>query len=315
MNQKNSANLVVAKTIKLYIDGEFPRTESGRSFPIYDKSGKTIFANLCLASRKDLRNAVTAAQSAQAAWSQRSAYNRSQIIYRMAEILDSRRQEFLDLQQKVLGLNPKAAQVEVEKSLENLLHYAGWTDKYSQVIGAVNPVAGPHHNFTSPEAMGVVGVMFSEVASLSEIFEELTAIILSGNVAVSLLTGPAAVFISALGEIFATSDLPKGVINLLSGSLEELAPHFASHMEIQGLLFNFRPDNMKSRVPLKAKSPLKSHLSNSSDKKTWELLHSIESASIDNMKRVYKLTAEPMTSLERILRFVEYKTVWHPVGI
>jgi acyl-CoA reductase-like NAD-dependent aldehyde dehydrogenase len=280
----------VAKTIKLFIAGDFPRTESGRSYPVSFFNSKATYAHLCLASRKDLRNAITAAQSAQDSWAHKSAYNRGQILYRMAEMLEARKPEFLEIQKDVLGLNLAQGKKQIEMAIESLVHFAGWSDKYQQIIGAVNPVSGPHHNFTTPEPTGTIGLLFDETATLSEVLTEIAATLVSGNAVVVLLTGAPSVMLSSLAEVFSTSDLPKGVVNLLSGTLEELSSQFGSHMELNGLLIGFR-----------------------ADKKTSALVQQIEISGSDNMKRIYR-RQDTENSLQKILRFVEFKTVWHPIG-
>ena len=284
--KSKSENLKIAKTIKLFIGGEFPRTESGRSTPVYLHKTKKLYANICLASRKDLRNAVTAAQSAQAGWQSKSAYNRSQIIYRMAEMLESKRDEFNEALVATIGLTASQASKSVDASIEALIYYAGFADKYQQVLGSVNPVSGPHHNFTSTEAVGVVGLIASEKFDLAAFVAQLAAIIVSGNSVVALMSEAGSALLSPLAETLATSDLPKGVINLLSGSTEELYKYFGSHMEIQSLSVQL------------------------SDKKK---LAELKTLGAENMKRVIS-PVKNSVSLEHLMGFVEFKTVWHPIG-
>ncbi len=276
-------NLVIPKTIKLFINGEFPRTESGRSFPCYYKETKKVYANLCLSSRKDLRAAVTAAKDAQKSWSERSAYNRSQILYRMAEMAEGKRPEFAEIIDKTIGFD---AAKEISAAIDAFIYYAGFADKYQQVIGAVNPVNGPHHNFTTPESVGVVGLICGEKFNFGKIVADICAIISSGNSVVTLLPETSAPVLAALAETLATSDLPKGVVNMLSGSTEELATHFGSHMEIQSLCY--RGEEAK-------------------------LVTEFKTLAVENMKRFVGPT-EKVLALENILDFVEYKTVWHPIG-
>lgn len=279
-------NLVVPKTIKLFINGEFPRTESGRSFPCYYKESKKLYANLCLASRKDHRAAVSAAKDAFPAWEARSAYNRSQILYRMAEMAEGKRHEFLEVLQNVIGLSVKDATAMFEKSIDAFIYYAGFCDKYQQIIGAVNPVNGPHHNFTTPEPVGVVGLICEDDSNLAKITSDICSIIATGNTVVVLLPETSSPLLAALAETFATSDLPKGVVNLLSGSTEELYTFFGSHMEIQSLSYQ-----------------------GTDIKKTKEM----QILAIENMKRFVPRHKHDL-DIENILSFVEYKTVWHPVG-
>lgn len=282
----NTDNLQIAKTIKLFIGGEFPRTESGRSTPVYVHKTKKLYAHVCLASRKDLRNAVTAAQSAQHGWQGKSAYNRSQILYRMAEMMEAKRAEFVEALMLTLGLTKANAEKSVDKSVDAFIYYAGFADKYQQVLGAVNPVSGPHHNFTSTEAVGIVGLICNEKFDLADIVAQIAAIICSGNSLVALLSEDGGALLAPLAEVFATSDLPKGVINLLSGSTEELYKQFGTHMEIQSLSCQLK------------------------DKKKLSELRTMAAA---NMKRVIPHTRD-MLSLEHLMSYVEFKTVWHPIG-
>lgn len=279
-------NLSVPKTIKLFINGEFPRTESGRSFPCYYTGTKKVYANLCLASRKDIRAAVTAAKDVQKSWADRSAYNRSQILYRMAEMAEGKRLEFSEVLEKVMGLSGTESKKEIDAAIDSFIYFAGWCDKYQQVIGAVNPVNGPHHNFTTPEATGVVALVCDDKFDFGKVVSDITAIVCSGNSAVVLLPENSSPILAALSETFATSDLPKGVINLLSGNVEELASHFGSHMEIQSLCY--RGSDPKRITEFKV-------------------------LAIENMKRFVGPTSKVM-ALENLLDFVEYKTVWHPIG-
>ncbi len=282
----NSTKLHVAKTIKLYISGAFPRTESGRSFPVYLFNSKKIYAHLCRASRKDLRNAVAAAKSAQAGWCGRSAYNRSQILYRMAEMMEGKRNEFIEIFVQTLGYSSAEANDVVEQAIDALVYYAGFADKFQQLIGAVNPVSGPHHNFTTPEAVGVVALICAEKFDFSRFVGQIAAITCSGNSTVVLLAQDGAAVLAPLAEVFATSDLPGGVINLLSGFAEELAPHLAGHMEIDSICLARNDENMRAAVKEDA---------------------------VFNLKRIVDNPANEL-SLAQILQFVEYKTVWHPIG-
>lgn len=276
----------IAKTIKLFIGGDFPRTESGRSVPVYIYKTKKLYANVCLASRKDLRNAVTAAQSAQAGWQNKSAYNRSQILYRMAEMIEGKRQEFIETLTATLGLSKSNADKSVDKAIDALIYYAGFADKYQQVMGSVNPVNGPHHNFTSTEAVGLVGLICSAKFDLSEVVAQIAAIISSGNSLVALLGSDGSALLAPLAEVFATSDLPKGVVNLLTGSTEELFRQFGSHMEIQSL---------------------------SCQLKDRKILGELRTMAAANMKRIVPPVKDQL-SLEHLISYVEFKTVWHPIG-
>lgn len=282
MSGLNAGNQV-AKTIKLFIGGEFPRTESGRSIPLYRHKSKNIYAHLCRASRKDLRNAVSAAKDAFEGWSSRNAFLRGQILYRMAEMAESKREEFVDVLMATEGVSKQEANRSVDSLVDAFVYYAGFADKYQQSVGALNPVSGPHHSFTSPDAVGVVGLLTKDHVDLGTLGAEMAAIICSGNALVALMGESA--LIAPLAEVFATSDLPKGVVNLLTGSFEELYKQFGSHMEIQSISYQ-RSDNKISDLKI---------------------------LGTENMKRIVSLVEVPL-SLEHVTAFVEYKTVWHPVG-
>lgn len=317
----------VIKTLKLFINGEFPRTESGRVYAInpaeiakLDSRSNSILqterpttTHLCLASRKDLRNAVTAAQNAQAGWSKKSAYNRGQIFYRAAEMMESKKEEFSVALKNVFGKSASDAKKEVETAIDTWVHYAGWSDKYPQVLGSINPVSGPHHNMTAPESLGTVGLVISDRSSLSSIIDQIASITLTGNSCITILSEKTGVFISLLGEVLSTSDFPAGVINLLSGNPEELLPWLSSHLEVHGLLL-----------------PEKKYFSQ--NKNLLNLLSEAKKGAAENMKRVYlnenfiesstlssksknPLGPSSQHSLRSLARFIEYKTVWHPMGI
>ena len=286
MSRTESARLPVPKTHKLYIGGEFPRSESGRSYVLAKPGAKHAYAQLCLASRKDLRAAVDAAKAAQPGWAGRSAYNRGQILYRMAEMIEGRGESWRALLRDGLGLTTAQATRAFAGVIDALVYFAGATDKYPQVIGAVNPVAGPHHSFTTPEPTGVIGLIFADEPDPAAIAARIAAAIAGGNSVIALLPDRAGGLVAEFGEAFATADLPGGVVNLLSGDAAELTPQFASHMEIQGLAF--LRDEPQQRTEL-------------------------ERAAADNMKRCVA-SHGPLLALERVLDFVEYKTVWHPIG-
>lgn len=285
MSGLSTGGLHVAKTIKLFIGGEFPRTESGRSFAVMAAGTERTFAHLCRGSRKDFRNAVTAAQAALPGWEKRSAYNRGQILYRMAEMTEGKRDEFKTTL-LALGISEAQAEQEIDFAIDAFVYYAGFADKYQQLIGAVNPVSGPHHNFTTPEPVGLVGLIMDESSSLGSIAAAISAIIVSGNSVVTLIPGDVGTLLAPLSEVFATSDLPKGVINLLTGYTDELAKQYALHMEVQSLCY---------------------HGSNE------KLLGELREVGAENMKRIVPNGFAPL-SLENILAFNELKTVWHPVG-
>ena len=278
----------IAKTIKLFIDGAFPRTESGRSFVQKVHGGSKDYANLCLASRKDLRAAVEAAIKGQGAWLKASGYLKSQIIYRMAEMTEAKRAEFATLFSAILGLTPEAADKQVDEAIDTFIHYAGFCDKFQQLLGTINPVAGPHHNFTTPEAVGVVGILESDSFNFASLVRHLCSALCTGNSVVLLLGKACPSVLAPLAEVFVTSDLPAGVVNLLTGDLRELAPHFATHMEIRSLAF-YNEDSA--------------------------LFTDIQRTCTDNMKRLVREPKSAQNSLRQLSDFVEYKTVWHPIGV
>jgi acyl-CoA reductase-like NAD-dependent aldehyde dehydrogenase len=230
-----AARLSVAKTYKLYIGGAFPRTESGRSIAITDTSGKTI-THVCHASRKDFRNAVVAARGAQPGWMGRDAYNRSQILYRMGEMLEGKGEEFAQLIKQTTDADLRAARKEVEASVDRLVAYAGWADKFSQVLGCHNPVVGPYYNFTVPEATGVVVVIAPDEPSLLGLITLMAPALCSGSTVVALGSEKHPIATSVLGEVCATSDVPGGVINLLTGQREELIEHIANHRDVNAVV-------------------------------------------------------------------------------
>jgi acyl-CoA reductase-like NAD-dependent aldehyde dehydrogenase len=275
----------VMKTYKLYIGGAFPRSESGRSYELKDKKGNFI-ANPALASRKDLRDAVVAAKSAFSGWSHATAYNRGQILYRMAEMLEGRTEQFVAEIKALEGLSDAVARKQVQDAIDLWVWYAGWTDKISTTAGGTNPIAGPYYNFTIPEPLGVIGVIADEKESLLGLTRGLAPVIASGNTAVLIASERLPLSAISLAEVMATSDLPAGVVNILTGSKSELIPWLASHMEVDGIDIS------------------------GADKK---LDGEIKRAGAENLKRIYRF--EKDASLKRILSFMEYKTVWHPIGI
>jgi acyl-CoA reductase-like NAD-dependent aldehyde dehydrogenase len=285
-----SDRLEVRKTYKLYIGGAFPRSESGRSYPVTDAKGK-LLAHAAQASRKDLRDAVTAARKAFAGWSGATAYNRGQILYRVAEMLEGRRDQFIAEVVAAEGGNAAKAAAQVDAAIDRWVWYAGWTDKYAQVVGGANPVAGPYFNFSLPEPSGVVGIIAPQQSSLLGFVSVVAPAIAMGNTVVVIASSDRPLPAVSLSEALATSDLPGGVINVLTGSAAELAPWLASHRDVNCLdLTGIEP---KARAPL-------------------------AEAAADNVKRVYSpgpldLNAEPGTS--RLAVYVETKTVWHPIGV
>ena len=225
----------VLKTYKIYIGGQFPRTESGRYYELKDKSKKLI-ANMCLSSRKDLRNAVTAARSAFGGWSGKTAFNRSQILYRIAEMLEGRKAQLKE-ELMLQGSNAKQAEAEVVLSIDRLIYYAGWCDKYSALFSSVNPVASSHFNFSVPEPTGVVTIIAPEDSSLVGLVSVIAPVIAGGNTCVVLASETKPLCSITFSEILATSDLPGGVVNILTGTSKELLEHFSSHMDVNAIVY------------------------------------------------------------------------------
>jgi len=277
--------LDVKKTYKLFIGGAFPRSESGRSYQIQD-SKRNFIANPAQASRKDLRDAVLAAKNSQAQWSSATAYNRGQILYRIAEIMEGRSDQFIAEIVALEGATPKAALKQVQEAIDTWVWYAGWTDKISSTAGSTNPIAGPYYNFTIPEPLGVVGIFAEQKSSLLGVVRGLAPVLASGNSAVVVASERRPLPAITLSECCATSDVPPGVINILTGVTSELAPWMASHMEVDGIDI--------------------SGLDPKSDA-------DIRKSGTENLKRIHRFKSE--NSPERILSFMEYKTVWHPIGI
>ena len=266
----------VRKTYKLFVNGEFVRSESGRA---YQPDGTV---NVPRGSRKDLRDAVRAARSAFPAWAGRTAMNRGQILYRAAEMLDGRRTQFVEL----LGGGARARN-ELDEAVEVLVWYAGWTDKLAQVTGTVNPVSGPYFNFTIPEPTGVVGIVAPEEPSLAGLVRRLAPALCGGNVVVALAPEARPLPALTLAEVLATSDFPSGVINVLSGQRKELLPWLASHMDVNAIdVSGCNPDEVAL----------------------------VEAAAADNVKRVVKLPAGER-SPHLVTAFMEMKTIWHPIGV
>ena len=280
-----SKRIDVKKTYKLFIGGAFPRTESGRTYEVKNSKGVFI-ANPCMASRKDLKDAVVAARAAQGSWSQATAYNRGQILYRIAEMLEGRREQFISEISELTGVTVKKASDEVEASIDLLVWYAGWTDKISALDGATNPVAGHYYNFTIPEALGVVGFIAPKKSALLGFIAGIAPIIASGNTVIALASESAPLPAMSLAEVIATSDVPAGVVNILTGKTAELAPWFASHMDIDGLDITGLDSKFVAEVKV---------------------------AGAQNLKRIHSF--KDVATPGRILAFMESKTVWHPIGV
>lgn len=275
----------VNKTYKLFIGGAFPRSESGRVYEIKGANKKFI-ANPALASRKDLRDAVVAAKAAQSGWANATAFNRGQILYRVAEIMQGRSDQFIDEICALEGVTTKVAKMQVEEAIDTWVWYSGWCDKLSSVSGSLNQVSGPFYNFTTPEALGVVAIFAENKPSLLGVVRTLAPVIASGNSAVLIASESYPLPAITLGEVLATSDLSAGVVNILTGKITELAPWVGSHMEIDGV-----------------------DVAGLSKKQEEEL----KLVGADNLKRIFRFS--PTNHPERILSFMEQKTVWHPIGL
>jgi acyl-CoA reductase-like NAD-dependent aldehyde dehydrogenase len=288
--------LEVRKTYKLYIGGKFPRTESGRSYLVSDAKGKPL-ANACRASRKDVRDAVVAARKAFPGWSGATAYNRGQVLYRVAEMLEGRRDQFVEEVVKAEGATQRQAADAVAKAVDRWVWYAGWADKLAQVLGSANPVAGPYFNFSVPEPTGVVGLVAPADSSLVGLVSRLAPIIVSGNTAVVLTSQTRPLPAVTLGEVLATSDLPGGVVNLLSGFTTELIGPLAAHMDVDALdlagldLALYRDAELAAAANVKrVVAPLRL------SQRAW----------LDDAR-----AQDPYW----IAAFLEIKTVWHPIGV
>jgi acyl-CoA reductase-like NAD-dependent aldehyde dehydrogenase len=275
----------VNKTYKLFIGGAFPRSESGRVYEIKGANKKFI-ANPALASRKDLRDAVVAAKAAHSGWANATAFNRGQILYRVAEIMQGRSDQFIDEICALEGVTTKVAKVQVEEAIDTWVWYSGWCDKLSSVSGSLNQVSGSFYNFTTPEALGVVAIFAENKPSLLGVVRTLAPVIASGNSAVLIASESYPLPAITLSEVLATSDVPAGVVNILTGKITELAPWVGSHMEIDGV-----------------------DVAGLSKKQEEEL----KLVGADNLKRIFRFS--PTNHPERILSFMEQKTVWHPIGL
>jgi acyl-CoA reductase-like NAD-dependent aldehyde dehydrogenase len=283
--------LPVLKTYKLSIGGKFPRGESGRVAAAKSPDGAHL-ANFCVASRKDFREAVVAARKAQLGWAKATAYLRGQILYRAAEMLQQRQAEIIS---ELARSGTKNARAEVETSIDRLVHYAGWTDKFSQLFSTVNPVATPHFNFTFPEPTGVVVVVCPDSPALLGLVSLVAPAILSGNACVVLTSESAPLAALTFGEILATSDLPGGVVNILSGTRAELAPHFASHMDVNAIVDGSGDEESASILQGGSALNLKRYTRRNLADKDWSTTKA----------------EDPYW----ILDTVEMKTAWHPIGV
>lgn len=284
------SRLDVRKTYKLYIGGAFPRSESGRSYVVNDAKGR-FWANASHASRKDARDAVRAAREAFGPWALRSPYNRGQVVYRIAEVLEGRRDQFEAELRTAEGLSTAKARSYVDAAVDRLVWYAGWADKLAQVTGAANPVAGPYFNHSAPEPTGVVGIV-APAGPLLGLVSVVAPVITTGNTCVVVASEPHPLTAITLGEVMATSDLPGGVVNVLTGPVAELAPWLAGHMDVNALDLTGVTDPA--------------------------LAAELEETGAENLKRILRPRPEDLLetpALDRMTTFLETKTVWHPMGI
>jgi acyl-CoA reductase-like NAD-dependent aldehyde dehydrogenase len=281
----------VKKTYKLYIGGAFPRSESGRSYVVATPGGEFL-ANAALGSRKDVRDAVVAARAAQPGWADATAYNRGQVLYRVAEILEDRRSQFVAAVAAGEGLDADGAAAAVDAAVDRWVWYAGWCDKVAQVAGSSNPVAGPYFNFSIPEPTGVVGLLAPARSSLLGLVSVLAPVLMTGNTAVVIASETRPVPAVVLGEVLATSDLPGGVVNIVTGRAAEIAATLAAHRDVDALDLAGAPVELATELARAAAVNVKRVLAAPPDEPDW---------------------TEPPTP-RRILAFVETKTVWHPVG-
>ena len=291
------ARLDVRKTYKLFIGGAFPRSESGRTYEVTTADG-TFAANAALGSRKDARDAVVAARSAQPRWAGATAYNRGQVLYRVAELLEGRRSQFAAEVAAGEGVSAAAAERDVSAAIDRWVWYAGWTDKVAQVAGSANPVAGPYFNISAPEPTGVVAVLAPQGSSLLGLVSVLAPVLVMGNTAVVVSSERRPLPAITLSEVIATSDVPSGVVNILTGRTAEMAPHLAGHLDVNAIDLT----GAAGAAGI-----------------TWGELEAIAAENVKRVLRPPSGEAEPdwtaAPGLHRILAFTETKTVWHPKGI
>ena len=287
-----AARLPITKTPKCYVGGAFIRSESGRVAALNDAGGKFV-ANIPQCTRKDLRNAVEAAAKAGPGWAKRSGYNRGQILYRLAEMIEARGSEMADAI-ALGGASDAAATKEVSASIERLIHYAGWADKFAQVLGSVNPVSSPHFNFTVTEPIGIIGVIAPDDAPLLALVSLIAPAIAGGNSVVALASQARPYPAIVLGEMLATSDLPGGVVNILTGQRSEMLPTFATHEHLRALSGVANADERKQLRLGAAESVRRTRLQKSEDAPDW--------------------FADSAQGVHEIRELIEFKTTWHPIG-
>jgi acyl-CoA reductase-like NAD-dependent aldehyde dehydrogenase len=275
----------VMKTYKLFINGNFPRSESGRVYEILDAKGKFL-ANPCNGSRKDLRESVVAARSAHSGWASATAFNRGQVLYRVAEIMQGRIEQFVAEIVAQEGATPAAAKIQVQSAIDTWVWYAGWCDKIDSISGSTNPVSGPFYNFSIPESLGVVAIFADSKPSLLNLVSALAPVIATGNTAILIASEKYPLCAITLGECLATSDVPAGVVNILTGKVDQFVTWVGSHMEIDGV-----------------------DASGLSKKDLVE----IKELGAENLKRVHSFNEAKST--KRMVNFMEIKTVWHTIGI
>ncbi|RZU33095.1 aldehyde dehydrogenase family protein [Blastococcus saxobsidens] len=284
--------LAVRKTYKLYVNGAFPRSESGRTYEVTDSKGHFL-ANVAWASRKDARDAVVAARGAFAKWSGATAYNRGQVLYRVAEVMEGRHLQFCEEVAAAEGLSSSKARAAVDAAIDRWVWYAGWTDKLAAVLGGANPVAGPYFDFSTPEPSGVVAVLAPQQSSLLGLVSVLAPVLTTGNTAVVVTSRQRPIPAVTLAEVLATSDVPGGVVNLLTGDAEELGPWLAEHADVDGIDLTGAPAGRAMEFEREAAGTIKRVVRPPATEPDW--------------------SAEP--GLSRMTPFLETKTVWHPMGV
>lgn len=285
-----SKRLDVMKTYKLYVDGKFPRTESGRYYVLKDAEGKSV-ANVCRGSRKDFRDAVVAARKAQPAWAAKSAYNKGQILYRIAEMLEGRKAQFV-AELILQGSTQMEAEQEVNLSIDRLLYYAGWSDKYIQVFSSVNPVESSHFNFSLPEPMGVISILSPENFGLIGLVSTIAPAIVGGNTVVILASKEKPLSAVTFGEVLNSSDVPAGVVNILTGFRSELLSHFSNHMDVNACVYCGNEEEEIKKIKINSSLNVK---------------RAVINATNDWMK-------ENFQGPYQIMDLQEIKTTWHPIG-
>jgi acyl-CoA reductase-like NAD-dependent aldehyde dehydrogenase len=284
--------LAVRKTYKLYVNGAFPRSESGRTYEVTDNRGHFL-ANAAHASRKDARDAVVAARAAFGKWSGMTAYNRGQVLYRVAEVMEGRHVQFCEEVAAGEGLSQSKARAAVDAAIDRWVWYAGWTDKLAAVLGGANPVAGPYFDFSLPEPTGVVAVLAPQQSSLLGLISALAPVLATGNTAVVVTSHHRPIPAITLGEVLATSDVPGGVVNLLTGDAVELGPWLAEHADVDGIDLTGAPAGRAMEFEREAAGTVKRVIRPPATEPDW--------------------TADP--GLSRMTPFLETKTVWHPIGL